>query len=125
MEYCNDFNHDLKVGQIGEQILGELLSSGTTLEVKRDSWISKTGNLAIEYQSRGNPSGLAKTTAIWWVFIVSGDMNDEIIIIIKTTKLKEIGRYYFKKGCIKWMGDNNTSKAVLIPFKELLKFTKK
>ena len=40
--------------------------------------------------------------------------------MIEANKLKEIARIYYKKGSIKQMGDDNTSKAVLIPLKELL-----
>lgn len=120
MEYCNNFSHDLKVGQVGEKLIGELFSN-KKIEVKRDKWICKSGNLAIEYESRGKPSGIAKSEADYWCFIVSGEMEDKIILFIEADKLKEISRKYFKLGKVKEMGDNNTSKAVLIPFKELLK----
>ena len=119
MDYCNDFSHDLKFGQVGEKIIGELFSN-KKIEVKRDKWICKSGNLAIEYESRGKPSGLAKSEADYWCFIVSGDMEDKIILFVEAEKLKEIARKYYEQGKIKNMGDNNTSKAVLIPFKELL-----
>ena len=122
MEYCNDFKYDLKVGQIGEQLLNDIFAL-KTIEVKRDSWIYKSGNIAIEYESRNKPSGIAKSEADYWAIIFSGDYKDEIILIIKANRLKEICRTYYKKGNIKAMGDNNTSKAILIPIKEILKWT--
>jgi hypothetical protein len=122
MDYKNDFRYDLKVGQVGEKMLGHILNSAT-IEVKRDAWVCKSGNIAIEYESRAKPSGLSITEAEWWCFIVSGDMNDKMMLLIETQKLKEIARVYYIKGHIKKMGDNNTSKAVLIPFKELIKAT--
>lgn len=121
MEYCNDFKYDLKVGQIGEQLLNEILTL-KTIEVKRDSWIYKSGNIAIEYESRNKPSGIAKSEADYWSIIFSGDYKDELILIIKENRLKEICREYYKKGNIKAMGDNNTSKAILIPITEILKW---
>jgi hypothetical protein len=121
MEYCNDFKYDLKVGQIGEQLLNEILTL-KTIEVKRDSWIYKSGNIAIEYESRNKSSGIAKSQADYWAIIFSGDYKDEIILIIKENRLKEICREYYKKGNIKTMGDNNTSKAILIPITEILKW---
>jgi len=121
MEHCNDFRYDLKVGQIGEQLLNEILTL-KTIEVKRDSWIYKSGNIAIEYESRNKPSGIAKSEADYWAIIFSGDYKDEIILIIKENRLKEICREYYKKGNIKTMGDNNTSKAILIPITEILKW---
>jgi hypothetical protein len=121
MEYCNDFKYDLRVGQIGEQLLDDILNF-RTIEVKRDSWIYKSGNIAIEYESRNKPSGIAKSQADYWAIIFSGDYKDEIILIIKENRLKEICREYYKKGNIKTMGDNNTSKAILIPITEILKW---
>ena len=119
MNYNNDFKHDLEVGQVGEQLLGSILSS-KTIEVKRDSWICKSGNIAIEYESRGKPSGIATSEATYWAIIFSGEYNDEMILIIEIERLKKIARQYFLKGKTKAMGDNNTSKAVLIPIKELM-----
>ena len=121
MEHCNDFRYDLKVGQIGEQLLDDILNF-KTIEVKRDSWIYKSGNIAIEYESRNKPSGIAKSQANYWAIIFSGDYKDELILIIKENRLKEICREYYKKGNVKTMGDNNTSKAILIPITEILKW---
>lgn len=120
MEYCNDFKYDLKFGQVGEIMLSDIFNE-KKIEVKRDKWISKTGNIAIEYESRGKPSGISITKADYWCFIFSGDMEDKIILLIEIEKLKELSRKYYKMGKIKNMGDNNTSKAVLIPFKEITK----
>jgi hypothetical protein len=121
MEYCSDFKYDLKIGQVGEKLLNEIFTL-KTIEVKTDSWIYKSGNIAIEYESRNKPSGISKSEADYWAIIFSGDYKDEIILIIKSNRLKDICREYYKKGNIKTMGDNNTSKAVLIPIKEILKW---
>ena len=120
MEFCNDFNYDLKFGQIGEDIIAEIFST-KKVEVKRDKWICKSGNIAVEFKSRGKPSGIATTTADYWCFILSGEMEDKIILLVEIEKLKSIARIFYKKKSIKSMGDNNTSKAVLIPFSELYK----
>lgn len=124
MDYNNDFRHDLEFGQVGEKLIGDIFSN-KKIEVKRDKWICKSGNLAIEYISRGKPSGIAKSEADYWCFIVSGEMEDKIILFVEADKLKEIARKYYKQGKVKNMGDNNTSKAVLIPFKEILSHKKK
>lgn len=120
MEFCNDFNYDLKFGQIGEDIIAEIFST-KKVEVKRDKWICKSGNIAVEFKSRGKPSGIATTTADYWCFILSGEMEDKIILLVEIEKLKYIARTYFLNGSIKSMGDNNTSEAVLIPFSEIYK----
>jgi len=38
-----------------------------TFEVKFDEMADYTGNIAIEYESRGKPSGISITKAIYWV----------------------------------------------------------
>lgn len=121
MNYNNDFKYDLKIGQVGETMLNEILHD-STIEVKRDSWIGRTGNIAVEYQSRGKPSGIATTNASHWCFIFSNEFNDEVMIIIETERLKRISRIFYKKGSIKSMGDNNTSKSVLIPAEKIINF---
>lgn len=119
MNYCNDFKYDLEIGKIGEKLLNDILTL-KKIEVKRDSWIYKSGNIAIEYESRNKPSGIAKSQADYWAIIFSGGYQDEIILIIEQNRLKKICRKYYLKGNIKCMGDDNTSKAVLIPIKEIL-----
>lgn len=119
MEYNNDFKFDLSRGKIGEEHLAKILE-GKTLEVKTDSWIARTHNIAVEYQSRGKPSGIATTEADYWAFVFDGGYNKEVILIMDTERLKKIARDYYTRGSIKEMGDNNTSIAVLIPLCELI-----
>jgi hypothetical protein len=121
MKYNNDFKFDLKFGQIGEELIGEIFSN-KKLEIKRDNWIYKTGNIAIEFESRNKPSGIYKSEADFWVFIFSGKFEDDIILIIESKRLKVIFDKYKAKGSIKAMGDNNTSLAVLIPVTEITNY---
>ena len=121
MNYNSDFKYDLEVGKVGEVMLSEILSD-STIEVKRDFWVGRTGNLAIEFESRGKPSGIATTKASHWCFIFSKEFNDELMIIIDTDRLKRISRIYYEKGSVKSMGDDNTSRAVLIPVKKMINF---
>ena len=118
MKHCNDFKYDLKVGQEAENKLASILSS-KTIEVKRDSWTYKSGNIAVEYESRGKPSGIRTSKADWWCFVLSGGYKDEIMVLISASKIKELVTKYYLNGNWKEMGDNNTSKAVLIPIKEI------
>jgi hypothetical protein len=39
-----------------------------TFEVKNDLMAAKTGNVAVEYESRGRASGLAISQALYWVY---------------------------------------------------------
>ncbi|MEY4334770.1 MAG: uncultured phage MedDCM-OCT-S30-C28 [Bacteroidota bacterium] len=118
MKYSNSFTHDLKFGEEAEDWVKKLLSNGFKVEVKNDRLIHKTGNIFIEYESRGKPSGLSTTTANYWIY----RMNElDIAFIIPTDKLKKICREYLKENkYIRNGGDNNTSLGLLIPFTTLL-----
>lgn len=121
MNFNNDFRYDLEIGKEGERIVDSLFKE-KLVEVKRDSWVSKSGNIAIEYESRGNPSGIATTEADYWVIIFSGGYQDKVMFVFETQRLKEVAREYYLKGKTKTMGDNNTSLSVLIPIKEICNF---
>jgi len=113
MLYNNDFSHDLEIGQIGEKALGNILEN-KKVEVKTDFIAQRTGNVFVEYESRGKPSGIAKSQADYWCFVLSNHQ----IVLITSEKLKEIARKHLGKSVLG--GDNNTSKGVLVPVKELL-----
>ena len=115
MKYCNNFEYDLKIGQIKEKELGYILDN-KTIEVKTDLQASKTRRVFVEYESRGKPSGISKTKADYYCFVVS----EFSYIIIKTTALKNKCRKYLKTSLDKKGGDNNTSKGILLPLAELL-----
>ena len=121
MNYNGDFRYDLEVGQEGERMVGELFKN-KKLEVKRDSWVGRTGNIAIEFKSRNKASGIMTTQADYWVFIFSKEYQDKVMLIVETQRLKEVTREYAIKGSIKEMRDDNTSMAVLIPIKEISNF---
>ena len=115
MKYNNDFKYDLKVGNLAEEKLGQLLQNGQLLEVKNDLKAHKTGNVYVEYYSRNKPSGIAKSIAEWYVFYLEPQ-----IIFIKTEALKIKCRKYIGTNRDKAGGDSNTSKGILLPLKELI-----
>ena len=118
MKYSSSFSHDLNFGEKAEDWINELFSNGKLLEVKNDRMIHKTGNLFIEYESRDKPSGLATTTADYWIYRMS-ELDSSLIL--PTKALKEVCRVYFKQNIfIKNGVDNNTSKGFLIPLTRLL-----
>jgi len=89
------------------------------IEVKseRDRWQS-TGNIAIEYQSYGKPSGIDATEADYWFHNLC--IGDEIFatLVFDTNVLKKI---IGKLDCIKTVsgGDNNASRMYLLNLKKL------
>ncbi len=119
MKHSSSFTHDLNFGEIAEDWLNILFKDGKLIEVKSDRLIHKTGNLFIEYRSRDKPSGLATTTANYWIYRM--DMLDTAIIL-PTNLLKKVCRVYYKNNEFKIKGgDNNTSDGLLIPLIRLLK----
>jgi hypothetical protein len=118
MKYSSSFTHDLNFGEKAEDWVNELFSNGKLIEVKNDRMIHKTGNLFIEYESRDKPSGLATTTADYWIYRMS-ELDSSLIF--PTKALKDVCRVYFKQNLfLKNGGDNNTSKGFLIPLTRLL-----
>lgn len=115
MNYNSDFKYDLQLGQLGEKHLGNILDN-EKVEVKTDYQASDTGNLFIEYFSRGKESGIITTEATWFAFIVS----NEKIILISTNKLKKLCRPYLNTKRDVKGGDDNTSQGILLPIKDLL-----
>lgn len=115
MKYNKDFKYDLKVGQVAEERLGDILQN-KTIEVKRDLQAIQTGNIFIEYESRNKPSGIATTQAHYWCYFI----NNSRMFIIETKELKELTRKYIKTKRNIVGGDMNSSKGILLPLTDLL-----
>jgi len=110
-----DFDINLAEGLAGES---ELVSILETVEVKTDFLTDTTGNVAVEYESRGEPSGISTTKAKYWAFKL---VNMGVIVLIETDKLKTICRQYFHEEERNVIGgDDDTSKMLLIPAGELI-----
>lgn len=106
------------LGQLKEQEIAEIFSN-KKIEVKTDFLAQETGNVAIEFQSRGKPSGIAVTQADYYAYCLPRANFQNIIIFMEINELKRIAREYWSKGNIKKMGDENTSVSVLIPLNKL------
>lgn len=119
-----NFDLDLPEGEFAEALVQSILceKGRSTIEVKRDFLVSNSGNVAIEYRSRGKKSGIATTKAQWWAIVLDGDKyNHEVIILIETERLRRIARSFYKMGKHTPGGDDLSSEMVLIPVGELLR----
>lgn len=118
-----DFDLDLPEGEFAEFLVKQLFNGERGhIEVKRDFKVSNTGNLAIEYQSRGRPSGIATTKATWWALVPDGpEYAHELVIFVNINRLKRIARDYYKRGKHKPGGDKKSSRNVLITIEDLVK----
>jgi hypothetical protein len=120
MIFNNDkrFDLDLAYGQVFEQKVAEILGQ-SKIEVKteKDKWKS-TGNIVIEYESRGKPSGIITTEADYWLHNLA--MGDTIVcsLLLPVRTLRayiEANNPRVVKG-----GDDMTSKLYLIKLTDLV-----
>ena len=125
MKHRSDFSKDLVTGQLGEQEYSkevfELLSGDIEIKSEQDTW-KETGNMFVEYKSRGRDSGITVTQASHWVvsFYLKGKLC--FTLSIPTDTMKKIARKYYDMGRIAEGGDNNTSRGVLVPISSVLFF---
>ena len=127
-----DFDICLEDGQIAEEKLRELLTNGSgnvKIEVKRDDKIQNTGNFFFEYESRGEPSGLAVTKSDWWAVSIK-DFDDDFIFLFRVPRVKERlrnllteNRAVKKRGGDKDGGEVGTSKGVVVSAREFFRDT--
>jgi len=113
------FDLDLKFGQQKENELQEILHN-EQIECKTDKICKRTGNVFVEFEDRGKPSGINTTKADSWAFCLwKENREDQTYVIISVKTLKEL----MKKYPIKLGGDNWTSKGYIIPKEDLLNQT--
>ena len=112
------FDLDLAYGQVFEQKVAEILGQ-SKIEVKteKDKW-KTTGNIVIEHESRGKPSGIITTEADYWLHNCA--IGDDIVfsVLLKVSTLRKyIARHNPRsvRG-----GDDMTSKLYLIKLTDLV-----
>jgi len=115
MKHSGSFYHDLNFGEQAEDWVKDLFGGKLKVEVKSDRRALATGNLYIEVYSRSKPSGISTTDADYWIYKIEGIHT---AIIIPVERLKNIVKKHFN-GLYKHGGDNDTSRGVLVPIKEL------
>jgi hypothetical protein len=113
------FDLDLAKGQEMEQQLAEFFK-GEKVEVKseRHLW-EKTHNHFVEYQYKGNKSGISVTEAEYWALMLVKDDVPVMTYIIPVAVLKELCRKYIGTDRDVVGGDDNNSRGILLPIKEL------
>lgn len=112
------FDLDLKYGTVREDKLAEMLQD-KKIEVKseRGMWM-KTGNIAIEYESWGKPSGIRATESDYWFHNLCVGDNEYCTLVFKTEVLRTIVDKLDKFKTVSG-GDNNASKMFLINLQKL------
>jgi hypothetical protein len=112
------FDLDLEYGKVREQAIASMLQD-KKIEVKseRDVW-QNTGNIAIEYESYGKPSGIAATEADYWFHNLC--IGDDIFatLVFDTDSLRRIIDNLDYKRSVSG-GDHNASKMYLLNLQKL------
>lgn len=109
------FDIDLAQGQESERELRDILTG--KIEVKTDYLVSNTGNVAIEFECSGRPSGIETTESPWWAIVLDGDRyRGKQIVLISTSRLREIVR----GAKVVSGGDNGRARMYLVPVRRLL-----
>jgi hypothetical protein len=82
------------------------------VEVKRDLQAPHTGNVAIETDYRGNPSGIMVSKATWWVIVLDVEAvivkRDDLLHVVMSGKFREVAA-----------GDGQAAKVRLVPVARL------
>ena len=116
------FDIDLAYGEVREKAIADMLQN-KKVEVKseRGMWI-KTGNIAIEYESYGKPSGIEATESDYWFHNLCVGDDIYATLVFETEQLKKILEIIPSKKSVSG-GDHNASRMWLLPLRNL--FTEK
>ena len=112
------FDIDLAYGKVREDLIKEMLQD-KKIEVKseRDVW-KRTGNIAIEYQCYGKPSGINATEADYWFHNLCVGEDVYATLVFKTENLKKIIDSLERKVLVSG-GDHNASRMYLVSLQKL------
>lgn len=124
------FDIDAEYGRQGELFVSSIIEALATgsVEVKRDSRFSKTGNVYVEYECRKRgvwkKSGIATTEAELWAFVL-GDSN--VVFVVPTSSLKELVLELWQnpKNRREETDGDCPSKGVIVPVHTLVAWAKK
>jgi len=112
------FDIDLEYGTIREDKIADMLTN-KKIEVKseRGMWM-KTGNICIEYESYGKPSGIITTEADYWFHNLCIEDDIFCTLIFDVPKLKQLmDKLDFKKSVSG--GDHKASRMWLVNIRKL------
>jgi hypothetical protein len=115
---AENWDIDLLKGINGEAQVLDILAG--KIEVKTDFKAFKTGNLAIEIESYGKPSGIQTSEAHWWLFNIRIPDKEPLLLIITLERLRQICTKYMFQGKTCMGGDKMKSKLVIIPITEVI-----
>jgi hypothetical protein len=115
----NKFDIQLNVANLREHVLGRLLGGGK-IELKSETWQwRRTGNIALEFEQRGRPSGFAVSEADVWTQELNDDEGKILCdLMFPLERVKELARYTYRRqpSCMRrGGGDSGAVSNVVVP----------
>ena len=112
------FDIDLEYGTIREEKIADMLTN-KKIEVKseKDLW-QKSGNICIEYESWGKPSGIRATESDYWFHNLCVGENEFCTLVFKTDVLRTIVDNLDSFKTVSG-GDHKASKMFLVNLQKL------
>ena len=111
------FDVDLAFGNIREERVADIFEN-KKIEVKTERGIwTRSGNIAIEIEWNGKPSGIMTTQADYWFHILEKDEQEICMISLPIEKLRQLvlsTQFRRVKG-----GDDMKAVLVLIPLRNM------
>ena len=93
IEECGNSDYDLKMSRPG-------VKKPIKIEVKEDFYCERSGNVALEYHSRGKDSGIAVSKADYYIYLIHTSDGVKVLMSKKTKLLKMIAdKKYFRVIC--------------------------
>lgn len=122
------FDVDLQFGQEFEGLIDNIFSGADTAEIKteRGQWV-KYGNIAIELECSGKPSGLTSTEASWWIHNLSykGELMGSFILPVDVLRKVTDAMIEDKVARVTKGGDGYRSKLALLPITRIMDYVQK
>jgi hypothetical protein len=112
------FDLDLAYGKVREREVADMIQNGK-IEVKseRGMW-TRTGNIAIEFECYGKPSGISTTEADYWFHKLCIGNRTYATLVFDVPSLKQIIDNLDYKRKV-YGGDNNASRMYLVNIQKL------
>lgn len=118
-----DFQLQMEEAQVAEGKLRRFLSDMTDkkveLKTERKMW-HDTGNIVIEYESYGKPSGIAATKADYWVHELRSQEDETLVyLMFPTPILRKVCNQLMEQDAWRVGGENKKMEMVLLKLEEL------
>jgi hypothetical protein len=124
LEGMKGWDVDLAFGKHFEELMDDIFSGKHKMEVKteRDKWVGY-GNMVVETEHNGKPSGLTRTTADLWCHNLAYKGELVCSIIIPVERLKQVVKLAEEDGArVVKGGDGWKSKLTLVPLRSFFDY---